>query len=236
MNQLQLLELLAQGVPLPATLDALLRVIETEAGDMLCTILLLDPDGLHMRHGAAPSMAQEYIAAIDGSAIGPNEGSCGTAAFRREPVIVEDIATDPLWATYKQVALPFGLHACWSTPIISSSDELLGTFAMYYRTPGRPSPSHIRFVQTATHIATIAIERERADLRLKQAEHRYNRLIESNALGVLVADGQGRIIGGIADQCPQRAVPLDDTPLPVRDKHAEGIRFDQSIIAMLGLL
>ena len=196
MNQLQLLELLAQGVPLPATLDALLRVIEAEAGDMLCTILLLDPDGLHVRHGAAPSLPQEYIAAIDGSAIGPNEGSCGTAAFRREPVIVEDIATDPLWATYKQVALPYGLHACWSTPIISSSGELLGTFAMYYRTTGRPSPSHIRFVQMATHIATIAIERERVDQRLKQAEHRYNRLLESNVLGVLVADGQGRIVEG----------------------------------------
>ena len=127
MNQLQLLELLAQGVPLPGTLDALLRVIEEEAGEMLCTILLVDPDGVHMRHGAAPSMPQEYVAAIDGSAIGPNEGSCGTAAFRREPVIVEDIATDPLWSSYKQFALPHGLRACWSTPIISSSNELLGT-------------------------------------------------------------------------------------------------------------
>ena len=194
MNQLQLLELLAQGVPLPGTLDALLRVIEAEAGEMLCTILLVDPDGVHMRHGAAPSMPQEYVAAIDGLAIGPNEGSCGTAAFRREPVIVEDIATDPLWSSYKQFALPHGLRACWSTPIISSSNELLGTFAMYYRTVGRPSPAHLRYVQTATHIASIAIERQRVDDRLKQAEHRYSRLLESNVIGVLVADGQGRIV------------------------------------------
>lgn len=196
MNQLQLLELLATGSPLPATLDALLRVIEAEAGDMLCTILLLDPDGTHMRHGAAPSMPREYIAAIDGSAIGPSAGSCGAAAFRREAVIVEDIATDPLWSSYRQYALPFGLRACWSTPILSSTNELLGTFAMYYRAAGAPSPTHLRYVQMATHIATIAIERHRVDERLAQSEHRYNRLLESNVLGVLVADGQGRIVEG----------------------------------------
>ena len=98
---------------------------------MICSILLLEEDGVHVRHGAAPRLPAEYIAAIDGQAIGPKAGSCGTAMYRREPVYVEDITFDPLWDDYRSFALASGLKACWSTPIFDKGGEVLGTFAVY---------------------------------------------------------------------------------------------------------
>jgi GAF domain-containing protein len=132
-GQNRLLEMIATSAPLMATLDSLVRLIETQIADATCSILLLDRDGKHLRHGAAPHLPAAYNAAIDGVAIGPNVGSCGTAAFRREPVYVSDIASDPLWANYKELALQHGLRACWSTPIMTHHGELLGTFAIYHR-------------------------------------------------------------------------------------------------------
>jgi GAF domain-containing protein len=147
------LELIAQNAPLPQTLDLLVRVIEALSPDMLGSILLLDPDGIHVRHGAAPNLPEAYVRAIDGEPIGPAAGSCGTAAYRREPVIVEDIATDPLWENYREFALSHGLRACWSTPICEESgpDEqhVLGTFALYFRSPRRPNARHRELIEMA---------------------------------------------------------------------------------------
>ncbi|PJF23932.1 MAG: hypothetical protein CUN53_20395, partial [Phototrophicales bacterium] len=137
-GETQMLEMIARGEPLSVILDVLARNIEQIAGDILCTILLLDPDGIHVRHGAAPSMEPSYIRAIDGLTIGPSAGSCGTAAYRKEAVFVEDIASDPLWANYRDVALAHGLRACWSIPFTNRQGEVLGTFAMYYREPRAP--------------------------------------------------------------------------------------------------
>src|ERR1017187_8397275 len=137
-SQKQVLEMIASGQPMAATLEALVRMIEAKSPDLLCSILLLDADGLHVRHGAAPSLPAEYIKAVDGMSIGPCAGSCGTAAFRREPVFVADIASDPLWADYKHLALPHGLRACWSTPIFDAQRQVLGTFAVYHRAPRLP--------------------------------------------------------------------------------------------------
>src|SRR5580692_6958072 len=107
--QTKVLEQIAMGTPLPATLDAIVRLIEREAAGMLCSILLLE--GAHLRHGAAPNLPPEYTRALDGSAIGPEEGSCGAAAYRGERVVVPDIATHPNWAPYRHLALPYGILA-----------------------------------------------------------------------------------------------------------------------------
>src|SRR5258708_1639610 len=146
---------------------------------MLASVLLLDADGVHLRHGAAPSLPQAYIQAIDGLPIGPNEGSCGSAASRREPVYVWDIASDPLWAPYAELALSHGLRACWSSPILSSAAEVLGTFAMYYRQPRQPKPRDLRVVDIVARTVAIAIERSRAEQALRESEHRWRCLTES---------------------------------------------------------
>jgi len=185
--QSRVLEMVTRGEPLSTTLDTLLRAIEAQSQEMLCSILLLDPDGVHVRHGAAPSLPPEYIKAIDGSAIGPCAGSCGTAAFRRERVFVSDIATDPLWEYYKQFALPAGLRACWSTPIFDAHRNVLGTFAIYYRTTGLPNERHLRLIDTATHTAAVCIAKHAADKALQESEARFRALVEFSPICIAVA-------------------------------------------------
>lgn len=172
--QRQILEMTASGRPMASTLDALMRMIEAQSKDIFCSILLLDADGIHIRHGAAPSLPAEYLKAIDGAPIGPCAGSCGTAAFRKEPVFVSDIATDPLWAGYKQLALPHGLRACWSTPIFDAQRKVLGTFAVYRRQPGLPDERHRQLISMVTHTAAICIGRHRAEAEREQAVAREN--------------------------------------------------------------
>ncbi|MGC3996119.1 MAG: GAF domain-containing protein [Anaeromyxobacter sp.] len=162
-GQCRVLEMIAQGAPLGETLDELVRVLEGQAEGMLCTVLLLSEDGRRVRHGAAPSLPAAYREAIENQPIGPRAGSCGTAAFLRQQVIVTDIGADPLWAGYRAAALAAGLHACWSTPILSRRSEVLGTFAIYYRAPKGPEPLHRHLIALATHLAGVAIERTLAD-------------------------------------------------------------------------
>ncbi|MBU0588697.1 MAG: EAL domain-containing protein [Gammaproteobacteria bacterium] len=183
-GQRETLEMIAQGAPLAATLDVLLRFLERQNPDMLCSLLLLDPDGIHVRHGAGPSLPQAFIDAIDGQPIGPNAGSCGTAAYLGESVMVEDIATDPRWRAYKAAALPHGLRACWSTPIFDIQQQVLGTFAIYYQQPGRPSRLHQHCIDVATHIAAIAISRARAESRLRASEERFRGTLDGMFEGV----------------------------------------------------
>src|SRR5882762_561007 len=166
----RLLEMIAKGNSLSMILDALCRLVEELSKGSLCSILLLDPDGNRLWHGAAPSLPKIYVDAIDGGFIGPAAGSCGTAAYRKEPVIVCDIATDPLWADYRDLALPHGLRACWSTPILSSEGRVLGTFAVYYREPRSPTPQDHDVIEQITHLASIAIEREQAEEKLRRSE------------------------------------------------------------------
>ena len=162
-GQRDVLEMIAQGAPLAETLAALAHFIEAQTDGLLCSILLLDRDGQHLRHGAAPSLPDEFNRAIDGVAIGPAVGSCGTAAYRAEPVVVADIAADPLWADFRDLALPHGLRACWSTPILSPDSHVLGTFAIYHREPRSPGPRERELVDVLTYLAGIAIERHRAE-------------------------------------------------------------------------
>ena len=180
-GQKRILELIIQGEPLPDVLAVLCRTIEdlTTDEEMLASVLLLDPDGVHLRHGAAPSLPETYTRAIDGAAIGPSVGSCGTAAYRREPIYVADIASDPLWADYAKLALSHNLRACWSAPIFSSAGKVLGTFAMYYRQPRHPTPRDLRVVDIVTRTVAIAIEQGRAEQALRESEERFRTLAKA---------------------------------------------------------
>jgi PAS domain S-box-containing protein len=173
-----ILRMIRAQAPLPRVLEVLCHQIEKRHSDMLCSVLLLDADGTTLRNGAAPSLPKEYAEAINGVQIGPCVGSCGTAAYRKEPVIVSDIATDALWAGFRDQALCHGLRACWSTPIASQDGTILGTFAIYYREPRTPVAKHLQLIAQAIHLAGIAIEQDRAKAELRAAEARYRTLVE----------------------------------------------------------
>ena len=163
------LEMAVADAPLEQTLSELIKLVEsTSRTGVLGSILILDEDGRHLRRGAAPSLPADYSEAIDGAEIGPCAGSCGTAAFSGRPVFVTDIATDPLWAEYKAVALPHGLRACWSTPIITSGRKVLGTFAMYHREPREPTVRDLALVDLVTQTAALIIDRARARTKLQE--------------------------------------------------------------------
>ena len=164
--------------PLPTILDSLCADIEKNHSGTLCSVLLLDADGVTLRNGAAPSLPQEYNQAVDGVKIGPYAGSCGTAIYRNQLVIVSDIATDPLWAAYRHIAMPHGLQACWSSPIPAQDGSMLGTFAIYYREPRTPEAEDLQLIAHATHLVALAIERDRDKTQLRAAEDRYRTLVE----------------------------------------------------------
>ena len=194
-SQRQVLEMIASGASVRQTLDGLLRAVEAQSPELLTSILLLDPDGVHLRHGAAPSLPLEYVLAIDGVTIGPRVGSCGTAAFRREGVFVADIASDPLWTDYKQLALPHELRACWSTPIFDAQKNVLGTFAIYHRAPGLPEAWHRLLIEMATQTAAVCLSKHYADESLKISEEALRASIENTPnVAVQWYDERGRVI------------------------------------------
>lgn len=158
---------------------------------MLASILLLDRDGVHLRHGAAPSLPAAYSQAIDGVSIGPNVGSCGTAAYLRKPVVVSDISTDPLWADFKDLAGRHGLRACWSSPILSPRRSVLGTFALYYRHSCTPEPDDEAMITILTRTAALAIEHHQAELELAESEDRFRSLTRCAPIGVFMTDAAG---------------------------------------------
>src|SRR5215468_899508 len=170
-NEKRVLEKIASGAPLATVLDVLVRGVEAQSCDgMMCTVLVFDEAAQCLRHGAAPSMPDEYNRIVDGIHIGPRVGSCGSAAYKREPVFATDIASDPHWAGYVELAGKFGLGACCSTPVFSSDGILLGTVAMYYRRPHEPSSHDRELIRMATHLAGIVIERARAVEELRVAK------------------------------------------------------------------
>jgi PAS domain S-box-containing protein len=166
----RILEMIARDAPLEEILEKLVQVMEAQFAGLLCSVLLLNEDGQRVRHGAAPSLPKPYSEAIDGLRIGPKAGSCGTAMYRREPVVVTDILQDPLWEDYRDVAGRYGLRSCWSTPILTHSGKALGSFAMYYREPRSPSSAETRALEMATHLAGIAIERKLSREQLLRSE------------------------------------------------------------------
>ena len=153
-------EMIAADAPLGDILATLVRMIEAQSPGMLCSVLLLSADGNHVEHGVAPNLPADYVKAIDGSPIGPKSGSCGTAMYRGERVIVTDIFTDPLWDDYRDLGKGIGVRACWSTPIMSRRGKVLGSFAMYYSEPQAPSGEEARLTEVATRLAAKAIENQ----------------------------------------------------------------------------
>jgi len=165
----KVLELAISDAPLETTLTELIRIVEsTSHTGVLGSILLLDPDGKHLRKGAAPSLPPAYTAAIDGGEIGACAGSCGTAAYLGAAVFVSDIATDHLWADYRELALSHGLRACWSIPILTRGRKVLGTFAMYHREPREPTVRDLMLVDLITQTAALVIDREQAKAALQR--------------------------------------------------------------------
>ncbi|MEG3937080.1 PAS domain S-box protein [Microcoleus sp. S36b_A3] len=187
-GQKQILEMITQGASLSDTLNTLIEILEQQSRDVMGSVLLLDEDGQHFLHGAAPSLPESYNAAVHGAAIGPNVGSCGTAVYRREQVIVTDIATDPLWENYRDLALTFGLKACWSSPIFSSTGQVLGTFAMYCAQPRVPQNFDLQSIETVRHLAGIAIERKQAEESLKKLNQELENIVKQRTAQLMQSE------------------------------------------------
>ncbi|HET7087801.1 MAG TPA: PAS domain-containing protein, partial [Anaerolineae bacterium] len=194
-GQRQFLELLATGGDFSGTLHTLVRLIEEQWPGMLGLVLLLDVDGRHLHIGASISLPEDYVQSIEGLEIGPMVGSCGTACYRRERVIVEDILTDPRWDGLRDLAVKYGLRACWSEPVFSAGGQVVGTFAMYYRHPRAPTAAELRAIEMAAHLVGIAIEHKRAQKALQAAyqtleqriEERTRELAALNAIAAVVS-------------------------------------------------
>ena len=163
------LEMIAGGACLADILERLCETVDAQASNIKSAVMLTDADGMHLRTAAGPRLAKGWIDAITPLKIGPAMGSCGSAAFLKQRVIVSDIATDPLWVDYRDAALSYGLRAAWSQPLLSKNQHVLGTFGMYYTEPRTPSETDLRLIEGAGHIAVIAIEGERSQKALRSA-------------------------------------------------------------------
>ena len=210
-GQSGVLEMIAADAPLADVLTRLVLLMEGQAEGLRCSILLLNRDGKHVRHGAAPNLPETYVKAVNGAPIGPRNGSCGTAMYRRRPVVVTDVTTDPLWTDYREIAKICGLRACWSTPILSAQGDVLGSFAMYRLENRGPLPEETRLTQIATHIAGIAIERQRQQEILREREARISLAAESADLAFWILypeqntawmSEKGRLIYGFDSNLP----------------------------------
>ena len=180
----RVLEMIAAGADLSATLGELVLAVEDQARPATGSILLLDAQGTHMRHAAAPHLAEAYRRAIDRALTGPTPGSCGAAAFFRRPVFVDDIETDPSWAEHRELALSHDLRACWSTPIVATDGRVLGAFALYYAERRLPRDDDFDLIARASHLAGIAIERRQLEDQLRALSARVESVREEERTGI----------------------------------------------------
>jgi PAS domain S-box-containing protein len=198
---LDALKLIVGGAPLTDVLNSVARLIEAHSDGMLCSVFLMQPDGLHMRYGAAPTLPAAYRTATDGLTIGLTGGSCSRAAYLGQPVFTTDILTDAGWARHRETALRAGLRAAWSSPILSVDGRVVGTFGMFYREPRSPTPAEIRLIDQASRIAGIAIERERSQGalaaafdELKASQAQLSQVVDSVPYYIVVLDADGSVV------------------------------------------
>src|SRR5688572_4601980 len=190
---LNIVRLMFDRAPLSEVLTTIARLIEAQGNGMLCAIWLLDNDASHFRCAAAPSLPAAYVAQVDGVAVSPNGTSCGAAVYRKEPVYVSDILTDPLWDDFRHLTLPHGLRACWSRPLLSGDGKVVGTFASYYREVRTPSTTDLQLIESASHIVGIAIERHVSEDQLRRSEARKAAILDSALDCIVTIDHEGRI-------------------------------------------
>ena len=188
------LELLATGASLEQILSALVISAEKRSPNMLCSVLLMDEEGKHLLHGAAPNLPDFYNEAIDGVEIGAETGSCGVAAFAGKRVIVEDVMIHPNWTNYRALAEKADLRACWSEPILSASGKVLGTFAVYYHEPRAPSQSDLDFITDSARLAGIAIERKQTEDQILTSETELRGILDSLQEVYYRADLNGNLV------------------------------------------
>ena len=198
---LDALKMIFIDAPLNEVLTSVTRLIEAHSDGMLCSIFLLDKDGEHLRYAAAPNLPGSYRAATEGMAIGPNAGSCGTAAYLRQSVFTADILSDPKWVRSRDFAMQAGLRAAWSSPIMSHEGKVLGTFGMYYREVRSPTPREIQLIDYAGRIAGIAIERERSQVALrtafeevKKSEGQLRQIVDAIPQTIVVLGPVGNVV------------------------------------------
>lgn len=215
----RILEMLATGCPLSDILNALCRLIENIASGSLCSILLVDPIDNRMKHGAGPSLPRHYSESIHGRPVNLDAGPCGMAACLKMQVIAADVASDTRWdkSGWRELAMAHELRACWSTPILSSGGTVLGTFAIYSREPGHPTPQHQHLIGQITHLATVAIEQRYAEEKLRQDERELRQITDAIAqlISVLGPDGNLLYVNRLV---------LDYSGLSVEDIMADDFR------------
>lgn len=207
--QKQMLELTVSDAPLQLTLDGLSQMVECQSPGIQVAILLLDADGRHLRRATAPSLSAAYPCG-KGLAVAEGACSCGSAAFRREAAIAEDIATDPAWADCRHLALADGLRVCRAYPILDATGDVLGTFAIHYPLTARPTPFHRSLVNLATHLAAIAIARQR----------------EENALGHPPESAQAVLVPSVAKQA------LETSDCALRERFAALTGREREVLAL----
>ncbi len=213
----QILAAVAQGTPTRVVLNKIVETLEAISGDVLGSILGLRAETRQLHILSAPSLPKGYNEAIEGLVIGDGVGSCGTAAFRGTPIVVEDILQHPFWKDFKDVASEHGLRACWSTPILSSRQEVLGTFACYYREPKLPTDLEWELISRLGHLAAIAIERESNQAQRQSKPHLDQIIVENAAVAILIVSKEGKIVRS-NPQC-SRLLGFNSTELRGKDSH-----------------
>jgi formate hydrogenlyase transcriptional activator len=218
------LEMIASGACLTDILERLCETIDAQASNVKSAVMLMDADGMHLRQAAGHRVPKGWVEAITPLKIGPCIGSCGSAAFLKQRVIVSDIARDPLWADYRELALSYGLRAAWSQPLLSKNQHVLGTFGMYYPEARTPSETDLRLIEGAGHIAVIAIEGERSqealrsafeeirnsENKLRQEERELRQLIDLLPQHVLVLDKDGTLLQANKTMLDYKGLTLEE--------------------------
>lgn len=218
--RLAILEQIATGQRLTTILESIVRTVEQEFVDCRCSILLLDKTGRRLQHGAAPSLPEFYNQAVHGVEIGPGVGSCGTAAYTNQRVIVADVESHPYWAPYRDLARQAGFRACWSEPIVSSTGKVLGTFALYHALPHTPTDRELDSITQSALLASIAIERMQAEEEVLNSQRMLRMVLDNIPQGVFWKDRDSRYLGcnrvvaqAFGLDAPERIIGLNDYQL-----------------------